>query len=200
MTKETRSRRRVIRFGMRTLLFLTLITVLFFAWIAQKRSEWAKEQKSMTAISKHVSYVGRDYYNAPFWLYRVGFRPDFLFLVTEVSITSGEPGKIHRIGDPPNLYRELNDETLAKIAPEIQNFRHLSQLEIAETKITDASYPAIMRFSHADFISLQGNRLSNEVISDLESGMPNTTLNFKYKYEGTSFLMGIGTAVTPVTK
>ena len=196
MKKESTSRRRVIRFGIRTLLVLTLIAALLFAWIAQKRSEWANEQDSMNAISEHVSYFGRDY-TGPSWLYRAGFRPEFFFRITEVSITSGEPGKIERIGDPPNPYCELNDETLAKIAPEIQNFRYLSQLEIAETKITDTSYPVISRFSNADYINLQGNRISDEVISDLESSMPNTTINFKYG--GSSYLRGKGTIVKPNT-
>lgn len=148
----------------------------------------------MNAISEHVSYFGRDY-TGPSWLYRAGFRPDFLYRITEVSITSGEPGEIERIGDPPNPYRELNDETLATIAPEIQKFRYLSQLEIAETKITDASYPVITRFSNVDFINLQGNRMSAEVISDLESGMPNTTINFKYGASG--YLIGNGAIIKP---
>jgi len=183
MARETTSRRRVIRFGLRTLLFLTLIAALPFGWIAQKRSEWASEQNSINAISEHVSYFGRSAYLAPHWLYRLGFRPDFLFRVTEINITTGEPGKVERIGDPPNPYRELTDLTLAKIAPEIQNFKYLSQLEIAETKISDASYSVITRFSNVDFINLQGNKMSDEMISELESSMPNTDFCFKYSVD-----------------
>ena len=83
MKKESTSRRRVIRFGIRTLLVLTLIAALLFAWIAQKRSEWANEQDSMNAISEHVSYFGRDY-TGPSWLYRAGFRPEFFLSLIHI--------------------------------------------------------------------------------------------------------------------
>ncbi len=177
---KTKLRRPAIRFGIRALLVFTVLAALPCSWLAKQRSDWMDEQKSLDAMSAHVAFVQRSYVG-PNWMYQIGIRPDFLSRIHLVDISGdSKPGKVQRIGDPPNPYCKFDDSAFTKIAPGLQDFEHLSELYLDQTQISDTSLKTISQFPHVSFINIQETDISESALHQLETEMPATEFAYHY--------------------
>ena len=171
-------RRPFIRYGIRTLLLLTLLCSLPLAWLAHKRLEWIEEQATIDAISPHVAYVDRTYVGPP-WLYRAGVRFEFFFRVDHVDFAGySKPGAVWRSTDP---ICQFNDTDLKAIAPHLQKLAYLRELHLETTSITDASADVIAQFDNVEFLNLQDNALSDSTVRELMARMPDTKIAFFFQ-------------------
>ena len=172
--------RRYMRFGMRSLFVITLVSALPLAWMAAKRAAWTYEQSVLKAMSLHVRHLKLTY-GGPEWLHRVGFRPQFMYRVDHLDFAGyTKPGAVWTPNDPVH---PLDDEMLATLAPRIEELSYLRELHLETTKITDASAATVARFSHVEFLNLQDDDLSDKtVIHD------NWPWMMKFRGQATRFL------------
>ena len=183
MRNSTKSKKRfpAVRFSLVTLMTLVIIVALVASWAAKHRSEWANEQASLAAISEHVAFVERGFVG-PSWLYHIGIRPNFLFRIMTVDISGdSEPGRVQRMGDPPNQYCEFDDDAFTQIATKLQDFDHLSQLYLDQTEISDKSLVTISRFPNVSFVNIQETEISESAFRQLEIKMPDTDFAYHYR-------------------
>lgn len=180
-SSKTKKRFPAVQFSLATLMALILVAALASSWVAKHRSEWAKEQASLEAMSEHVAYVERGFVG-PSWLYRVGVRPNYFFRIVTVDISGdSKPGTIQRIGDPPNPYCKFDDSAFTEIASKIQGFDHLSELYLDQTQISDRSLANILKFPHVGFVNIQETKISESALHQLEMEMPDTKFAYHYK-------------------
>ena len=171
-------KRQLIRYGIRTLLVLTLVAAVPLAWLAKKRSEWSEEQVAINAMSPHLGFVDRATYVGPVWLYRAGVRFDFLARVDHVDFAGySKPGAVWRHTDP---VCQFDDSALRKVASHLQELTYLRELYLDTTRITDASADIIVRFKNVGFLNLQDTDLSASTVRDLMVMMPDTKIAFFY--------------------
>jgi len=175
--QDRRPKRRLWQFGIRSLLAVTVVVALPCWWIASQRSEWLAEQAVLSRMAPHVRHV--KYQNiGPNWLWRTGYRPRWLdraWLVDFAGYTA--PGAMWT---QASTVHPLDDDAFASLVSDLLALEHLEELHIELTRLSDGAIPDIRRFGHLRFINLQENRMTSDLVRDLDHEMAGTKIAFFY--------------------
>lgn len=168
--------KRYLRFSIRVLIFLIALFALPCWWLASEMAQYRKELAAIDHIREHAPHLYVEHrYCGPSWMWKVGFRPDWLQRVGSIDVTGQTGGKNH------NMFMfEFDDAAFAAIYDDLLVFEHLSELYLQFTKLTDASLPALGTFSRVKFINLQQTQMTSAAVRDFDQDRTDIKVAFFY--------------------
>src|SRR5262245_56597677 len=102
-----------VRFSLRVLLLLMAVATLPAWWVANQRSEYLAEQRTLQRIKKHAPDLGwNQIFYGPEWFARCGYFPQWCYRVDAIDVTGALYGP-HAKSTNPRYPHPFNDADLA---------------------------------------------------------------------------------------
>jgi len=170
------AKRKHLRFTIRFLLALVLISSVPCWWIGSNISEFQMEARIIGRIDKiapdlHVEYE----YCGPSWTSTIGWHPKWLNRVRSVDVIGFRNGKTLTIDDVPF---DFDDESFLAIQEDLIRLNELRMLFLWYTKLTDDIVVDLEDFQTLEVLQLNAcNNMTNAAVKRLQSKLTNTEIH-----------------------
>jgi hypothetical protein len=186
MNDRAKTKRRWLRFTLRTLMLLAAVACCGFGWIAYELRPGLQQKAAVEAIQKSGGFVVYDYKEnsrqdveptppGPAWL-RKQLGEDFFAKVTVVGIRSStfsdaELAQLQCLTQLKELYLHGTQVTDAGLA-RLQGFTQLKTLNLDRTQVTDAGLVHLYGLSQLRTVYLYDTKATKRGALELRKALP----------------------------
>lgn len=160
--------RKYLRFSLRALLLCLFVIAIPAWWIGRKHAEYAAEQVAIASMQEtYEDLSARSTYFGPRWI-PAEYRPIWLNRVYAVDVTGFVYGnrQNYRFDRP----FPFDDSDLESILPALESLRHLQELQVPYTNVSDAAAKQLHALPKLTFVNAQQSLVRSSVVLEREAG------------------------------
>ena len=168
--------KRRVRFTVRALLILTILSAIPCWWISREMSQYQTEKQALARMQKvnpRMSVVWEN--QTPNWVAAIGIQPEWMNRIMRLDATGVTCGGL-KWEDYPKSQIEFDDDNLDEITNDINQLQGLREIYFQVTKLSDRSVDFFATLDELQVLNLQETDVTPDGAQLLQDRLKSTTV------------------------
>lgn len=168
--------KRKLRFTIRALLVLMVLSAIPCWWVTREMSEFQSEKNAFAHIQEVNPRMSAVWENkTPSLMTSIGIQPDWMNRIVRLDATGVTCGKL-KWEDYPQAQIEFGDDELKLIADDIEQLQNLHEIYFQVTKLTDESINFFGTLTKLEVLNLQETDITPNGAKVLQNRLVSTSV------------------------